>query len=204
MPQASNATAPSGDTGVRAIVGLGNSGDRYQKNRHNAGFWFVDLVAEAYNTSLSPNKNLGGDMGRIEVQGLTVYLFRPKGFVNNSGGPVSALQRFFKLETGALLVAHDEIDFPVARVRVKYGGGHGGHNGLRDIIRLLGGTFWRLRIGVGRPDHPAMEVSDYVLGNPTPPDQDAIMTALRKVVTGVPQIVRGEASLLMNNLHHES
>lgn len=190
--------------GIQALVGLGNAGRRYEKNRHNVGFWFVDRVAGAYASFFSPDGNTLGRVCRIEVQGRAVYLFKPDGFMNNSGRSVSAFQRFFKLEPDRLLIAHDEIDFPSARVRVKYDGGHGGHNGLRDVIRCMGRRFWRLRIGIGRPENKSMEVSDYVLGNADAHQRDCIAAALEEAVQYVPQLVRGEFPLLMNALHGDA
>lgn len=197
----SSSAACVAEVGIQAVVGLGNPGARYEKNRHNVGFWFVDRVAQAHACSFKYNKNLLGHIGKIEAQGSTVYLFKPDDFMNNSGRSVHALQRFFKMETHRLLIAHDEIDFPVARVRVKHGGGHGGHNGLRDVVRCLGSQFWRLRIGIGRPENKKMEVRDYVLSDADANQRDCIMAALDEVVPCIPRFVHGEFSLLMNQLH---
>ena len=199
---AANNAAPISPTGIRAIVGLGNAGDRYEKNRHNVGAWFVELIAQTYQSSFIDNKRLLGQLCRIQAADADLYLFKPHGFMNDSGRPVSALQHFFRLQAHELLIAHDEIDFPVAQVRMKYDGGHGGHNGLRHIIQCIGTKFWRLRIGVGRPSNQHMEVSHYVLSNANGQQQAQIGAALEQVVQHVPQLAAGEFASLMNQLHY--
>ena len=201
MPQRDSSSFPHiNKTGIRAIVGLGNEGERYANNRHNAGVWFLELIAQAYHASLTPNNRLAGRVCQIRVDGTSVRLFKPNGFMNNSGHPVKLFMSYFSLNPDELLVAHDEIDFPLARVRIKRGGGHGGHNGLRHIIQLLGRQFWRLRIGIGRPPHQDIEPADYVLADATPSQRARIAEALEKVAQYAPQLALGEYSTLMNDL----
>lgn len=198
----SDDAAPIVPTGIRAIVGLGNAGQRYQKNRHNVGRWFVELIAQTYQARFIDKPRLLGQVCRIQEAGVCLHLFKPHGFMNDSGRPVNTFQRFFQLPTEQILIAHDEIDFPAAHLRIKYGGGHGGHNGLRSIIQCIGRQFWRLRIGIGRPLNQSIAVSDYVLSNVDAQQQADLSSALENVVQHVPQLVAGEFALLMNRLHH--
>lgn len=133
------------------IAGLGNPGSQYERTLHNAGFWFVDALARKYGGVLSLDKTFNAEIARTSVDGHDVWLVKPQGFMNLSGQPIRAVLDYYRLDTSGLLVAHDEIDLPPGTVRLKKGGGHGGHNGLRDIIRHCGPDFLRLRLGVGHP-----------------------------------------------------
>jgi len=147
---------------LAAIAGLGNPGERYAATLHNAGFWCVDELARRRGAAFVQDKKLGGDSCKIGLGNVDVWLFKPQGFMNLSGQPIRALLDYYKLEPGQLLVVHDDIDLPPGTVRLKMGGGHGGHNGLRDIIRHCGADFMRLRIGVGHPGEKD-RVTGYVL-----------------------------------------
>ncbi len=192
----SNVTQP-----IRAVVGLGNPGPKYADTRHNAGFWFVDRLAGRFGAVLRPESKFAGELGRIQVGGRDCWLLKPSTFMNRSGQSVAALARFYKLEPEEILVVHDEIDLPPGEVRLKRGGGHGGHNGLRDIIPALGSKdFMRLRVGVGHPGHKDAVV-DYVLGRPSKAEQDAIEAALDRAEARIEDLISGDIAAAMNALH---
>jgi len=144
------------------IAGLGNPEDRYAQTLHNAGFWFVDELARRNNTPFRYEKRFDADVCKIEISGEDVWLMKPQNYMNLSGGPVRSMLDYYRLTTNELLVAHDEIDLPPGTVRLKKGGGHGGHNGLRDVMQHCGKDFMRLRLGVGHPGEKD-KVTDYVL-----------------------------------------
>ena len=158
---------------LKLIVGLGNPGAEYARTRHNAGFWLVDELARRHGGSFRTESRHQGEVARVKIAGREIWLLKPTTFMNRSGGAVQSLSGFYKIAPGEMLVAHDEIDLPVAALRLKEGGGHGGHNGLRDIIVTLGDAFWRLRIGVGHPGSKP-EVVDYVLRR-APAEEDALL-----------------------------
>ena len=147
---------------IRIIAGLGNPGDQYERTLHNAGFWFVDALADRHGGSLRYEKKFDADVGKLSIAGNDVWLVKPQSFMNCSGGPLRAVLDYYRLKPTELLVAHDEIDRPPGTVRLKQACGHGGHNGLRDIIRHCGAEFLRLRLGVGHPGNKNM-VTNYVL-----------------------------------------
>lgn len=164
-------------TELHAIVGLGNPGGEYARTRHNAGFWFVDLLADAARAPFRAEAKFHGELARIKLGGADVLLLKPSTFMNRSGQSVQALCAFYKLAPSAVLIAHDELDLPAGMVKLKAGGGHGGHNGLRDIHRVLGDSYLRLRIGIGHPGDKSL-VLNYVLGRPSRVDEEAISGAL--------------------------
>ena len=186
---------------VKAIVGLGNPGAKYDATRHNAGFWFVEEVARQCGGQFRPEAKFHGELARVQVAGDEVWLLKPATYMNRSGLAVQALARFYKLAPEAILVAHDELDLPVGTVRLKRGGGHGGHNGLKDIIKALGSReFGRLRIGI---DHPGERnaVVDYVLKAPGKAERAAIDSAIDEATRYLPEIVSGDWAAAMNHLH---
>lgn len=186
---------------IRLVVGLGNPGAQYEDTRHNAGFWLVDLLAQQYGGQFRTESRFHGQVCRIAVAGMECWLLKPATYMNRSGQSVSSLARYFKLSPEEILVAHDELDLPAGDVRLKLGGGHAGHNGLRDIMSALGGGgFWRVRIGI---DHPGNreQVVDYVLARPSRADRDGILAAIEDVGVAFPQIVAGEHQKAMNRLH---
>jgi len=186
---------------IKFIVGLGNPGNQYEQTRHNAGFWFLDELAAAYGNHFKAEKKYFGDTCVINIDGYDIKLLKPTTFMNLSGQGVSAYANFFKLFPENILVAHDELDFPVGKTRLKSGGGHGGHNGLRDIIARLGNKqFMRLRIGI---DHPgdSRQVSAYVLGKPSTEDRISICHSIDAAVNITPLLIGGEHQQAMQTLH---
>ncbi|MCP1313823.1 MULTISPECIES: aminoacyl-tRNA hydrolase [unclassified Halomonas] len=187
---------------VTAIIGLGNPGPDYEATRHNAGFWLVDALARRAHTELRPEKKFLGLYAKARLGDRDVHLLNPTTFMNRSGGAVAALCQFFKLAPSELLVVHDELDLPPGQARYKTGGGHGGHNGLRDIISALGNQngFHRLRIGIGHPGE-ARQVSHYVLNRPGKSEQEAIDQALAECEATLPLALAGDWAKAMNRLH---
>jgi len=182
------------------IVGLGNPGTKYDKTRHNAGFWLIDELAQHSGLSLRAERRFQGEIGRVTMAGRDVWLLKPTTFMNHSGQSVKLLSGFYKIPLSQILVAHDEIDLPAGDIRFKYGGGHGGHNGLRDIFSHLGQNFWRVRIGVGHPGHRD-DVIDYVLGQPAREEYRHIHKALIAAVDVLPDLVSGAGERAMSVLH---
>lgn len=162
---------------LHAIVGLGNPGPEYARTRHNTGFWFADLAALRYGGSFRTESKFFGETARVKIGPADVLLLKPSTFMNRSGQAVSALANFYKLTPGQLLIAHDELDLPAGTMRLKLGGGHGGHNGLRDIHKSQGEAYRRLRIGIGHPGDKNL-VLNYVLGRANKADEDAILDGL--------------------------
>ena len=153
---------------IKLFVGLGNPGPDYEATRHNAGFWWIDALARELKATLVPERSYHGLVARTSVHGQSVWLLQPQTFMNLSGKSVAALARFFKIQPEEILVAHDELDIPPGQVKLKRGGSHAGHNGLRDIHAQLGSPdYWRLRIGIGHPGIKA-EVANWVLKKPSP------------------------------------
>jgi PTH1 family peptidyl-tRNA hydrolase len=186
---------------IRLIVGLGNPGADYAATRHNAGFWFVDLLAERQGGAFRSESKFHGQVCRILIKGRECWLLKPSTFMNRSGQSVSSLAKYYKIGLEEILVAHDELDMPPGVVRLKFGGGHAGHNGLRDIVSAMGGKeFWRLRIGIDHPGN-ARDVVNYVLGRPSKQDADAIAGALGESERVLPDLVEGRFQLAMNSLH---
>ncbi|MCB1734105.1 MAG: aminoacyl-tRNA hydrolase [Gammaproteobacteria bacterium] len=187
--------------GVALIVGLGNPGPKYDQTRHNAGFWFLDEVASRLGVVLRADGKFFGAVGKAVVAGRDVWLLKPDTFMNRSGQAIGALARFYKIAPEAILVAHDELDLEPGTVRLKRGGGHGGHNGLRDTINQLASKeFLRLRLGVGHPGHRDLVV-DYVLNKPAQADRNAIENAIWEAERELDAIVRGDFDAVMRNLH---
>ena len=185
---------------IRLIVGLGNPTPRYEKTRHNAGFWFVDGVARELRVSVRPELRFQGAFGRGDVPG-GVMLLKPSTYMNRSGSAVAAVLGYYKLRPDQLLVAHDELDLAPGVVRLKSGGGHGGHNGLKDIVAHLGtADFLRLRLGIGHPGDRD-RVADYVLDAPNAADGDLIDKAIQRGLLELDDIVRGETARAMNRLN---
>lgn len=164
---------------IKLIVGLANPGAKYEATRHNAGEWLVDQIARQFNVQLKEENKFFGKVAKINTVSNEVRLLVPTTFMNLSGKSVGALANFYRIKPEEILVAHDELDLPPGVVKIKQGGGHGGHNGLKDIVAALGNnnTFYRLRIGIGHPGHKDL-VSAYVLGKPAPTDQTLIDAAI--------------------------
>jgi len=187
-------------TPLKLIVGLGNPGAEYARTRHNAGFWLVDELARRHGGSFRHEGKHQGELARVRIGGDEIWLLKPMTFMNRSGGPVSSVLNFYKLVPAQMLVAHDEIDLPSGTVRLKDAGGHGGHNGLRDIIAAQGDGFWRLRIGVGHPG-TAREVVDFVLTNAGKDEQRALDETIVMGADSIEEMLRSGAQIAMNKLH---
>jgi len=189
---------------IRLIVGLGNPGTEHETDRHNAGFWFVDQLARAHGGSWRAESRFFGEVARIAIDHHDVWLLKPTTYMNRSGQSVSALARFYRITSEALLVAHDELDLPPGTVKLKRGGGSGGHNGLKDITSAMGGPdYWRLRIGIGHPRdlYPGRQVIDFVLARPSRSEQDAIDTRMQSALDIVPLLTAGQIERAGQKLH---
>jgi PTH1 family peptidyl-tRNA hydrolase len=190
-------------TSIALIAGLGNPGPEHARDRHNAGFWFADALASAAGGTFREESRFHGEVCRINLDGNDVWLIKPGTYMNRSGQAVAALAGYYKVPREAILVVHDELDLPPGVVRLKRDGGHGGHNGLRDLIASLGGKdFMRLRIGIGHPGHRD-EVTDYVLHSPSASDRTLIENALHEGLQVLPQILAGDFEKVMTQLHTE-
>jgi len=186
---------------LQLVVGLGNPGPRYERTRHNAGFWFVDALARAGGVGLRATARFHGDTGEVELERRRIRLLKPQTFMNRSGLAVAAMARFYRFPSEALLVAHDDIDLPPGTARLKRGGGNAGHNGLASIAAELGsGEFVRLRIGVGHPGHKD-DVHDYVLRAAPREEEALIEESLERALEVFPVVAAGELARAMNVLH---
>ena len=187
---------------IKLIVGLGNPGSDYRGTRHNAGADFLTELARQCNTVLQPDSKFFGLAGRASYNGHDLRLLIPTTFMNRSGQAVSAIARFYKIEPEEILVAHDELDIPAGCAKFKRGGGHGGHNGLRDIVPALGNNknFYRLRIGIGHPGH-ASKVTGYVLGTPSQVDRKRLEECIDEAIAALPLLLNGDDSKAMSQLH---
>lgn len=184
------------------LVGLGNPGPRYAQTRHNAGAWLVERFAAAHGCVLSPDSKCQGHTGRLTIAGQDLRLLVPDTYMNLSGQSVGAAARFYRIEPEAILVAHDELDLAPGTVRLKRGGGPGGHNGLKDIIAALANNreFLRLRIGIGHPGH-ADAVADFVLQKAPKAEQALIDEAIERALSVLPQVIAGDLNAAMKTLH---
>lgn len=189
---------------IQLIAGLGNPGAKYESTRHNVGFWFVDELARSKGCSLRHDSKFHGDVGKVTINGEAVWLIKPTTYMNLSGQSVAALAGYYKLTAENILVVHDELDLDPGTVRLKCGGGHGGHNGLRDIISHFSTKeFYRLRVGIGHPGSSA-DVSNYVLSSPSRDDRQLLVSAIDDCMPVLPQIIDGEMQKAMNHLHSHS
>ncbi|SEP12830.1 aminoacyl-tRNA hydrolase [Aquisalimonas asiatica] len=188
-------------TAIQLIVGLGNPGDKYVGTRHNAGFWFVDELVRRCGSAFRPESRIRSEAAQVEIAGVRCHVLKPLSFMNRSGQPIAAVANFYRIPPEAVLVAHDELDLPPGVVRWKRGGGHGGHNGLRDTIRALGSReFQRLRIGIGHPGH-ADDVVPYVLSRPSPDDRRAIDEVIDEAADAMTLVFEGNADKAVQRLH---
>jgi PTH1 family peptidyl-tRNA hydrolase len=185
---------------LKLVVGLGNPGAEYARTRHNAGFWYVDELARSAGGNWRRESRFQCELARASVAGQELWLVKPQTFMNKSGAAVQAVASFYRIAPGEMLVAHDEIDLPPGVVRLKEGGGHGGHNGVRDVIAQLGADFWRLRIGVGHPGSKD-QVIDAVLDRATADEQALIDAALVRAHAALPDLLRDGAQKAMHRLH---
>ena len=186
---------------IKLVVGLGNPGVEYDKTRHNAGAWFVESLLASTSSSLRAEKKFFGQYGQLTTANHLFHVLIPTTFMNHSGQALLAISQFFKITPEEMLVAHDELDLPVGVARLKKNGGHGGHNGLRDIIRCLGTQdFLRLRIGIGHPGDKR-HVLDYVLGRPSISDGQKIHQAISDASFAMPFLLKGDVEGAMQYLH---
>ena len=187
--------------GLRLIVGLGNPGAEYLRTRHNAGFWFADVLASGQGERFGFDGKLHGEVCKVHVGREPLWLLKPATFMNKSGIAVASALRYYKIEPEQCLVAHDDLDLPAGSVRLKFDGGHGGQNGLRDIMAHLGhGKFHRLRVGIGHPGHRD-QVTPWVLGRPSAQDEEALLDGIARVLQVLPLAVAGEFEQAMQQLH---
>lgn len=188
-------------SGIRLIAGLGNPGAEYVRNRHNAGFWFADVLATVAGMRFSLQSRVHAETCRIDIAGESVRLIKPDTFMNESGRAIVAALQYWKLDPGELLVVHDDLDLPPGTARLKFDGGHGGQNGLRDIIAQLGhGKFHRLRIGTGHPANRS-RVINWVLSNPSAADEEAMADAITRAQNVLPLAVAGDFNEAMKRLN---
>lgn len=186
---------------IKLIVGLRNPGSSYAATRHNAGAWYIDALAQSYHASFKIDKKLHSEVSNIDVNQVQCKMMLPTDFMNLSGLAVRAVSQFYRVEPHEILIAHDDLDLVAGRIKLKCGGGHGGHNGLRDVIQQLGTPdFYRLRIGIGHPGHKDL-VLDYVLGKPSKQDRDLIDNALLRAVEVTPLIVSDSIMIAMSQLN---
>ena len=187
---------------ISLIAGLGNPGSSYEQTRHNAGFWFLDALAERYHADFHQESRFHGSTARATVDDCQVHLLKPATYMNRSGQSVATLSRYFKIPVTRILVVHDDLDLNAGIVRVKQGGGHGGHNGLRDIIAAFGGEteFYRLRIGIGHPGN-SRDVVDYVLRKPEQQERSAIDEAIDAALASLPRLLDGDIASVQQQLH---
>ena len=188
---------------IRLIVGLGNPGADYVDTRHNAGFWLIDELAAEHTASFRAEKRFFAEVSKFSSGGRDYHLMKPQNFMNRSGQAVAAMARYYKIAPAEILVMHDELDLPPGTSRLKRGGGHGGHNGLRDCISHLGSNdFFRVRIGIGHPGD-AKQVINYVLRKPSVSDRTAIDNAIRDTLAVMPTVLEGNMEKAMHVLHTE-
>lgn len=186
---------------IRLMVGLGNPGTEYEHTRHNAGFWFIDEVAHRLNTTLVPDRSYSGLLARVNLAGGPLWLLEPMTFMNLSGKSVAPLARFFKIEPAEILVVHDELDLLPGQMKMKLGGSHAGHNGLKDIQAQLGSpNFWRLRLGIGHPGVKA-EVVNHVLRKPSLAEREAIDQCITQALEALDLLIAGDMDRAMLKIH---
>jgi PTH1 family peptidyl-tRNA hydrolase len=187
-------------TNLSIIAGLGNPEDRYERTLHNAGFWFVDAVARKFGGDFRYEKRFDADCCKVNIEGSEIWLVKPQSYMNQSGGPIRSVIDYYRLKAADMLVAHDEIDLPPGTVRLKEGGGHGGHNGLRDIIRHCGANFMRLRLGVGHPGDKD-QVTGYVLKRGSADVERAVEDNVDDAIAVLPTMIVDGLSAAMKKLH---
>ena len=187
-------------TDLKIIVGLGNPGPEHLLTRHNAGFWFVDALAAQLGARFRSHTKFQGEICKLTVAGDEITLLKPTTYMNRSGLSIRALTDYQKVQPVQIMVVHDELDLPVGEARFKQGGGHGGHNGLRDTITHLGPDFWRLRLGIGHPGDKS-QVIDYVLRRAPKIEEENILAAVAKSVDAIDTFIDKGAERAMNELH---
>lgn len=185
---------------ISLIVGLGNPGREYESSRHNAGFWLVEALARRHGGTFRMEPRFRAELARVRMAGAECWLLKPQDYMNNSGRVTAAVAAFYKLEAAALLVAHDELDLPPGELRIKSGGGAGGHNGLKDLIAHFGDGFWRLRIGVGHPGSRDL-VTPFLLGRTSAAEREPLDKAVLQGADIVAVLLEQGAEKAMQQLH---
>lgn len=185
---------------IRLIVGLGNPGQEYASTRHNVGAWFIDKIAIKYDAVLANESKFFAITGKFRYKNYDIHLLKPQTYMNISGKSVLAIANFYKILPAEILIVHDELDFIPGIVKLKHGGGNGGHNGLKDVDRVLGKDYWRLRIGIGHPGDKS-KVASYVLNSPDIDDSIEIAKALDKSIKVLEALLSGEMNIAMKQLH---
>ncbi len=185
---------------LKLIVGLGNPGAEHERQRHNAGFHFVEALAARHGGTFRYEPRHQADLARVRIADSDVWLAKPMTYMNCSGGPLGSIATFYKIGPAEMLVAYDELDFPPGDVRLKFGGGHGGHNGMRDILANIADGFWRLRLGIGHPGDRD-KVLHYVLGRPSKADEELIGGAIAAATDVVPMMMQQGAQRATQALH---
>jgi PTH1 family peptidyl-tRNA hydrolase len=186
---------------IKLIIGLGNPGKDYQSHRHNAGFWFVQILADIYSGNFKKETKFFGEVARINLAGNSIHLLKPTTYMNRSGQAISAIAKFYQLSPEEILVVHDELDLDSGMVKLKFSGGHGGHNGLRDTIKALNvQDFYRLRLGIGHPGARA-QVADFVLHAPSKHETSQIQEAMTDALQIIELLAIGNFEKAMKNLH---
>jgi PTH1 family peptidyl-tRNA hydrolase len=188
---------------LRLVVGLGNPGPEHALTRHNVGFWFVDALAHAAEARFRDHRKHQAELARIKIGEHELLLVKPQTYVNRSGLAIRSIAEYYRVQPGEILVVYDELDLPVGTVRLKRGGGAGGHNGVKDTIAHIGDDFWRLRIGIGHPGNKA-EVIDYVLKRAPHEEEEAIIDCVAAAVDIMPMLLSAGAEKAMNKLHTEN
>ncbi|MCH9694289.1 MAG: aminoacyl-tRNA hydrolase [Gammaproteobacteria bacterium] len=185
---------------IRIIAGLGNPEEKYERTLHNAGFWFVDAIVRKYGGEFRYEKKFDADICRVNLRGDEIWLIKPQSYMNLSGGPIRGMLDYYRLKPTELLVAHDEIDLPPGTTRLKKGGGHGGHNGLRDIMQHCGADFMRLRLGVGHPGEKS-KVTGYVLKRGASDVERAIEDNIDEAIEVLPTLIDDGLNAAQKALH---
>ncbi len=187
-------------TVLKIVAGLGNPGPEHLLTRHNAGFWFVDALATQLDARFRSHTRFQGEICRVQIDAHEITLLKPATYMNRSGLSVRALSDYMKVAPEQILVVHDELDLPIGEARFKFGGGHGGHNGLRDLVTHVGANFWRLRIGVGHPGDKSL-VIDYMLHRAPKAEEEKILAAVANALDSLPVFIRQGPEQAMQGLH---
>lgn len=185
---------------IKLVVGLGNPQKNLLLTRHNVGYWYLDKLLEKFDSKLVEDKKLNSFWCKVEYKGDSIYLVKPSLFINDSGKSISSFIKYYKISPENILVIHDDIDLNVGDTRLKFGGGHGGHNGLRDIINHIGKNYWRLRVGVGHPGEKSL-VHNYVLNNPSKNDNLEINISINESFENIDILLDGQFDKYTKILH---
>ncbi len=187
---------------IELIVGLGNPGPEHQRTRHNAGFWFADLLARAHGGSFKAENRFHGMTAEVRLDTHRIRLLKPQTFMNDSGRAVTAMASYYKIPLANVLIAYDDLDLEPGRAQLKFDGGHGGHNGMRDVVQCVGKAFWRLRLGIGHPGKGRREeVVNYVLRQALSADEEQILDAINAAIDILPVILDQGAERAKTELH---